>query len=286
MLPVIQSVVTTIGSLIAQAAPVIAGLVGAIGTAVTALAPVFQTIFTEIGEKVTTVIGIVSERMGFIQDVISTVAPAIGTVLTTAWGIISPVMDILITTFELVFDVVQEVWPGIQNVITSVWSVLEPIFSTIGKGADLLAGAWAKVKDLVTGEGSGSSGGGSGGSSPGTNADGDNNWRGGPTWVGEQGPELVDLPRGSRILPHKESVTWAVGRRNNVIPMPVPTFGARSESRQQLPAGGNGTLENSRGIVVQINKIADNVTVRSDSDMDEIAERTAKKIIEELDNTA
>ena len=39
-------------------------------------------------------------------------------------------------------------------------------------------------------------------------------------------------------------------------------------------------------MTVQINKIADNVTVRSDSDMDEIAERTAKKIIEELDNTA
>jgi hypothetical protein len=33
----------------------------------------------------------------------------------------------------------------------------------------------------------------------GTNAAGTGYWRGGRTWVGEQGPELLDLPRGSRI---------------------------------------------------------------------------------------
>ena len=39
-------------------------------------------------------------------------------------------------------------------------------------------------------------------------------------------------------------------------------------------------------ISLTIQKIADHVTVRSDGDIDDIAERTAKKIIEELDNTA
>ena len=76
-------------------------------------------------------------------------------------------MDILITTFELVFGVVQKVWPGIQDTISGVWSHLEPIFDTIGKGADLLAGAWSKVKDLVTGGGDTGSGSSGGGASPG-----------------------------------------------------------------------------------------------------------------------
>ena len=37
------------------------------------------------------------------------------------------------------------------------------------------------------------------------NAAGDQNWRGGLTWVGEAGPELVNLPRGSQIYNAQES---------------------------------------------------------------------------------
>jgi len=39
----------------------------------------------------------------------------------------------------------------------------------------------------------------------GYNAAGDTNWRGGLTWVGESGPELVSLPRGSAIYSNQES---------------------------------------------------------------------------------
>ena len=34
----------------------------------------------------------------------------------------------------------------------------------------------------------------------GKNANGTNNWRGGLSWVGERGPELVNLPRGSQVF--------------------------------------------------------------------------------------
>lgn len=37
------------------------------------------------------------------------------------------------------------------------------------------------------------------------NAAGTDNWRGGLTWVGENGPELVNLPQGSRIFSNQES---------------------------------------------------------------------------------
>ena len=39
----------------------------------------------------------------------------------------------------------------------------------------------------------------------GRNARGTENWRGGKTWLGEEGPELVELPRGTRITPAKEA---------------------------------------------------------------------------------
>ena len=41
------------------------------------------------------------------------------------------------------------------------------------------------------------------------NAAGDENWRGGMTWVGEGGPELVRLPRGSQIYSSQESAQMA-----------------------------------------------------------------------------
>jgi phage-related minor tail protein len=37
------------------------------------------------------------------------------------------------------------------------------------------------------------------------NADGTNYWKGGLTWVGERGPELLDIPRGSQIYNNQES---------------------------------------------------------------------------------
>lgn len=43
------------------------------------------------------------------------------------------------------------------------------------------------------------------------NAAGDQNWRGGLTWVGESGPELVNLPRGSQIYSNQESQQIAGG---------------------------------------------------------------------------
>src|SRR3546814_2047314 len=39
----------------------------------------------------------------------------------------------------------------------------------------------------------------------GNNAKGTPYWKGGMTWVGERGPELVDLPRGSAVYPRERS---------------------------------------------------------------------------------
>lgn len=47
--------------------------------------------------------------------------------------------------------------------------------------------------------------------SPGSNAAGTNYWPGGWTWVNERGPELLNLPRGTQIKSHAESVRMASG---------------------------------------------------------------------------
>lgn len=46
----------------------------------------------------------------------------------------------------------------------------------------------------------------------GVNARGTDNWRGGETWVGEEGPEIVNLPPGSRVTPAERSAAMAAER--------------------------------------------------------------------------
>ena len=50
----------------------------------------------------------------------------------------------------------------------------------------------------------------------GRNAVGNDNWRGGLTWVGEAGPELVSLPRGSQILNAQDSRGMTGGQVINI----------------------------------------------------------------------
>ncbi len=74
-------------------------------------------------------------------------------------------------------------------------------------------------------------GGGSTGSSwiggIGHNAAGTDNWSGGPTWVGEKGPEIVNLPAGARVTPNNK-VAAMVGGGSSPAPVinitMAPTF--------------------------------------------------------------
>jgi len=49
----------------------------------------------------------------------------------------------------------------------------------------------------------------------GGNAKGTDNWRGGPTWVGEEGPEILNLPSGSKITPNDKIPTG--GKSSGVV---------------------------------------------------------------------
>jgi len=45
----------------------------------------------------------------------------------------------------------------------------------------------------------------------GNNASGTDNWRGGLSWVGEKGPELINLPRGSSVIPNHKAMQGIQG---------------------------------------------------------------------------
>jgi hypothetical protein len=70
----------------------------------------------------------------------------------------------------------------VQGAIDAARSVLNGIESSIGAAQATLSGL-------------------GGAATVGHNAGGTDFWRGGLTWVGENGPELVNLPRGAQVLP-------------------------------------------------------------------------------------
>lgn len=51
----------------------------------------------------------------------------------------------------------------------------------------------------------------------GRNAKGTEFWRGGLSWVGEEGPELLNLPRGSQVFDHQKSLRMAAGAGAQVV---------------------------------------------------------------------
>lgn len=79
---------------------------------------------------------------------------------------------------------------------------------------------------------------------------GTNNWPGGPAMVHDKGGEIIDLPRGSRVYPHDKSVQMA-----------------KSDSKK----GGD--------VKITINKLADKIEVRNESDIDKIAEKMANRLM-------
>lgn len=262
ILPIIQNIMTTIGTLISAAMPIISTMVESIGSVISTLAPIFNTIFGEIADKVGTVIGFISEQMGWIGEVFNTVAPLISDILSTAWKAISPIMDIMMNVFKVVFSVVKAVFPGIQKIIEVVWAIIKPIVDVIGMVLGAIGDAIGWIADAFTGGGGGDA------TEVGTNADGTNNWRGGVTWVGEKGPELIDVPRGARILPNKESIKYAEGATSQSYVS--PSSPVTPTPAQQVQQSNHVTLS----------KLADQIIVREEADIERIGDTLTRKVLD------
>lgn len=83
-------------------------------------------------------------------------------------------------------------------------------------------------------------------------AKGTDNWGGGPAMIHDAGPEIVDLPSGSRVIPHSESM--------------------KEEYNRGIKDGAVG------GNSFKLEKLADQIIVREEADIDKIVERLAYKM--------
>ncbi|MEK3856580.1 phage tail tape measure protein [Cytobacillus sp. FSL H8-0458] len=100
----------------------------------------------------------------------------------------------------------------------------------------------------------------------GNNAEGTTNWRGGLTWVGEEGPELVHLPQGSKVIPNEDSLSllkkWSIPTVGWNMPTASPykmDLGIRQYATPEIQSSEE-TKENAN-VAVKMLQYIKNVTI-------------------------
>ena len=215
--------------------------------------------------KAMSALGISTENNStLISGVLNGVIAFIGFIAETAMQIVVGAISIIATTIGTIVNVIADVvnmiaaiangdwaqaWDSFKNIFTDVVDGIKSYFDVIIGGIiDKIGelGSAAKRVLHIGGDDGGDDG-------------GDGNWTGtqyfpgGVTWLHEQGPELVELPTGTKVIPHSESLMSMYNQ-------------GRKDSR------------NGNSLSVSIPKIADQIIVREDADIDRITNQIAFKI--------
>lgn len=177
---------------------------------------IFITIFADI---ILMVINVASDLISFIQNV-----------FTGNWS----------AAWNNIADIFGHIFDGIKNVFTDVIEFLSSGLDSILEKAGLASEASANAQ--------------SGGEIPG-HAIGTSWFSGGKTWIHEKGAEIVDLPTGTRIIPHDESL--------------------KEQYRKGLE---KGRAQQPQGQTISIAKLADSIVVREQADIDRFTEQIVFKI--------
>lgn len=208
--PIFQEVWQSVSSIIQTTAPII-------GQAIKALWPVFSGLLSVASVALNGISQVVSVVAPYVKSAISAIAPSlknVGSVLTTVGN-----------TFKRVFT-------SIMNIVKKAYNFVKPLIDGIGN-------ALSSVTGFISGGVSRFLGG---------NATGTKYWSGGLSVVGEHGPELVQMPSGSKVFTNRESRAMV----NRAMPTQV--------------SSGNG--QNIINITIQ--KMAENIQIANNMDINDI----------------
>lgn len=211
------------------------GIAKALKPVVSFLAKILKPIFKMVFANIVTYIAIAVKTIGGI----------VKGIITVLVGITDFIMGVFTGNWKQAWTGVKEIFSGIFGTLASVVKgALNPVIGLINIALKGINKINVKIPKWVPGIG---------GEKFGINiptipmlAKGTDNWGGGIAQINEAGGEIVDLPKGSRVYPHDESVKMS-----------------------------------GKNITYNIPKLADKIVVREDADID----RIIKKLVEALDNT-
>ena len=194
------------------------------------LGAVFEAVFDTIVFVVVGAVGVIADVLFTITLVASDLISFIQNVFTGNWeGAWNNIKDIFTHIFE-----------GIKNVFSDVINFLSDGLDSILEKAGLASKASAEAQS---------------GEEVGEHAIGTPWFSGGKTWIHEKGAEIVDLPTGTRIVPHDESLKQQYQRGYE-----------KGRAQQQIAPS------------INIAKLADSIIVKEQADIDRFTEQIVFKI--------
>lgn len=239
------------------------------------IAPILQKIGQRFADFWKTVqpqlepfINLVKEVASYLKEtlepVFKIVWKAAGDYVVKFFDDVSVIIDGVLGVFEGVITFLtgvfqgnwEKAWNGIVQAVGSIFGTLESLVKTpLNAVINLVNKAIGAINKISVDLPSAVGGGHIGFNIPTipTLAKGTDYWQGGIVQISEKGGEIVDLPSGSRVYPHDESVRMA-----------------RQDGRKNY--------------FIAIAKLADSIVVREEADIDKIAEVIVKRIEQAIDN--
>lgn len=223
----------------------------AFGKVIDKINNVIDAAITKMGE----IIGFIGDifKSGFqtaldaVQDYFGTWYDGIKEVINNVKGVLDGIVDFINNIFSGNWSAA---WDSLKSIVANAFGALEGLVKTpINAVINLVNKAIGAINKISIDLPDFAGGGHLGFNIPTipTLATGTDNWQGGIVQIHEKGGEIVDLPRGSRVYPHDESVRMA-------------------------------REEGSRRVYISIPKLADQIVVREDADIDRIAEALLRKL--------
>lgn len=205
--------------------------------------PTIKKIVAVVKEVVASVlVATVTSVFTIIANVIDTFLKVLSNVINVVKGVIKVVVALIHGdwkgAWEAAKDIVENIFGAIKNIIEGFINVIDGIGGAV-------KGVFSKIKLPKFSHG---------GTIP-AKAVGDSSWAGGLVQVHERGGEIMDLPGGTRIYPHDESLAKAY----------------------QAGAGNRS---------ITIPKLADQIVVKEQADIDRITDMLVRKIEDAEDNYA
>lgn len=220
--------------------PIFSNIFRAIQTVVTTVTPIIGQALVALGPVFTGLLSVAGVAMKGISGVVQAVAPIVSSLINA----LKPVFKNVGSSLESMGKIFKSVFDGIKNVVEKAYNFVKPLIDGIGNAVSGISGAVSSGLGWIA-------------SKVGKNATGTKYWRGGLSVVGEHGPELVQMPSGSKVYTNTET---------NFI------LNSDKQGRQSTNTGT--TVDSS----ITIAKIADTIVVREESDIDKIANAIVSKL--------
>ena len=143
-----------------------------------------------------------------VEFAINNIFTILDSLLTVLDGVITFITGVFTGNWSMAWEGVKKIFTGIFDAITGIFdnfinavsSALDRIMGKADTASERAAQAQVSANNVRRFDNQNA------GQDPDGNALGTDFWRGGLTWVHEQGPEIIDLPNGTRVIPHSSSL--------------------------------------------------------------------------------